>query len=80
MEKELRPTHEYMGMLGFILSWFALFLLLAAILFGRHIDIRLTLMTSLVFWIILIVVFALIFLINILSIIYLKVFRRSGKK
>ncbi len=80
MEKEAHPTREYLGMLGFIVIWFGLFLFLAAVLFGKHINFKLTLITSFVFWIILIVIFILIFLINMLSIFYLKIFSRFINK
>jgi hypothetical protein len=82
-EKEVHPTREYLGILGFILGWFGLFLLLVAVLFGKHIGLKWTLLTSLGFWTILIIIFGFIFLINIAGMFYLKLragFRRKMKK
>ena len=80
MEKEVHPTREYLGTLGFVVIWFGLFLFLVAVLFGKHINYKLTIITAIVFWFILIVIFALIFLINIVSIFYLKIFSKWTRK
>jgi len=76
MEKVAHPTREYLGILGFILVWFGLFLFLAAILFGQHIGLRLALLSSLGFWFLLIVIFVLIFLINIVTLLCYQYYKK----
>jgi hypothetical protein len=76
MEKEVTPTREYLGILGFILVWFGLFLLLVAILFGQHIGLRLALLSSLGFWFLLILIFILIFLINITWLLFYRYYKK----
>ena len=80
MEKDIDPTREYLNILGFILGWFGLFLLLMAILFSAHIDFGLALLTFFGLWFMLIIVFALIFMINIISVLYIKFQQRFGNK
>jgi hypothetical protein len=72
-EKEAHSTREYLSLLGFILLWFGLYLFLLVVIFMKHVGFNLVLLTVAVLWAILVLIFALIFLINIFSMLYSKI-------
>jgi hypothetical protein len=80
MEKKANPTREYFKLIAFVVGWVELFLLMVAVLLGRHMGFRLTI--AVCFWIgaTILIVFASILVINLSIICVQKLFKGIIKK
>mgnify|MGYP003975701211 CR=1 FL=1 len=77
--KKKNTTWEYFEQFLFVIFWFGVLLFLMAIIFSRHIGFESALKTCFWLWLIVIVVFSVILLLNLILILFYKIYARFGQ-
>jgi hypothetical protein len=80
LEKEAKPTRDYFELLFFVLLWIAIFLVLAALLFSKHVGFLNAMYVYFWYWIFILIVFLIIIALNSITLKLTKTFKMFKRK